>query len=299
LNLIFRDQFTQTGIVPGSSIRGRFRADMRLKEPVPPTSNNDVSTETDSELESETQHQEPEVERYPLTNRWYGHEAIRGKENSTTEALIKFEHASLVWLPVFCPGQPVVWVSCPMLLKRYKRIVAQKKTLPSVPVFLETSKDKKEQHAFVSSKKICKNDKLFFNLGFLPIQEQSDLIRWADSLPPDTDINKTKLVVVKDSEMGLVHEMALYRQSRVRLSDTEKKVESGAFFNMEALPVGSILVFPIGIKETGWKKALQTDDSEWEEVEANGLNGLRKELYFGGLESVGCGHCQVTLFGEL
>jgi len=31
LNLIFRDQFTQTGIIPGSSIRGRFRADMRLK----------------------------------------------------------------------------------------------------------------------------------------------------------------------------------------------------------------------------------------------------------------------------
>lgn len=29
LNLIFRDQFTQTGIIPGSSIRGRFRADMR------------------------------------------------------------------------------------------------------------------------------------------------------------------------------------------------------------------------------------------------------------------------------
>ena len=32
LNLIFRDQFTQTGIIPGSSIRGRFRADMRLWE---------------------------------------------------------------------------------------------------------------------------------------------------------------------------------------------------------------------------------------------------------------------------
>lgn len=31
LNLIFRDKITQTGIIPGSSIRGRFRADMRLK----------------------------------------------------------------------------------------------------------------------------------------------------------------------------------------------------------------------------------------------------------------------------
>ena len=30
LNLIFRDPFTQTGIIPGSSIRGRFRAEVKL-----------------------------------------------------------------------------------------------------------------------------------------------------------------------------------------------------------------------------------------------------------------------------
>jgi CRISPR-associated protein Cmr4 len=46
LNLIFRDQFTQTGIIPGSSIRGRFRADMRS----------------------------PELGN-KLTNIWYGHQA--------------------------------------------------------------------------------------------------------------------------------------------------------------------------------------------------------------------------------
>ena len=32
LNLIFRDAFTQTGIIPGSSIRGRFRAEMRRQD---------------------------------------------------------------------------------------------------------------------------------------------------------------------------------------------------------------------------------------------------------------------------
>ena len=92
LNLIFRDQFTQTGIIPGSSLRGRFRADMRLSS-------------TDN------------------TNNWYGHEAVANrKDGGTTEAKVKFEYASLVWLPVFCPGQPIVWVTCPWLLKRYKQI---------------------------------------------------------------------------------------------------------------------------------------------------------------------------------
>jgi CRISPR-associated protein Cmr4 len=60
LNLIFRDQFTKTGIIPGSSIRGRFRADMRQKEP---------GTE----------------------NIWYGHQAEGSIDRSTTEALVKFE----------------------------------------------------------------------------------------------------------------------------------------------------------------------------------------------------------------
>jgi CRISPR-associated protein Cmr4 len=92
LNLIFRDQFTQTAIIPGSSIRGRFRADMRSD---------------DSNLEAE----------------WYGHHVVEGvKDGGTTEAKVKFEYASLVWLPVFCPGQPVVWISCPRLLKRFKQI---------------------------------------------------------------------------------------------------------------------------------------------------------------------------------
>ena len=100
LNLIFRDQFTQTGIIPGSSMRGRFRADMRTNED-------------------------------NLVNKWYGHHVVEGlKDGGTTEALVKFEYASLVWLPVFCPGQPVVWISCPRLLKRYRQIAGISANVP-------------------------------------------------------------------------------------------------------------------------------------------------------------------------
>ena len=92
LNLIFRDQFTQTGIIPGSSIRGRFRADA-----VP-----NGMTKEDIAF-------------------WYGSKA--DNPDGTTEAYVKFEYASLLWLPVFCPGQPIVWVTCKRLLKRYQRLV--------------------------------------------------------------------------------------------------------------------------------------------------------------------------------
>ncbi|MEB3827779.1 RAMP superfamily CRISPR-associated protein [Phormidium sp. CCY1219] len=92
LNLIFRDQFTQTGIIPGSSIRGRLRSQLYLS-----------GEETRAED-------------------WYGRPAQRDRDIQF-ESRIKIEQASLLWLPVFCPGQPIVWVSCPRLLRRYQRIV--------------------------------------------------------------------------------------------------------------------------------------------------------------------------------
>jgi CRISPR-associated protein Cmr4 len=251
LNLIFRDQFTQTGIIPGSSIRGRFRADLRDNK------------SGDEQI-------------------WYGHESVDGRpDGGTTEALVKFEYASIVWLPVFCPGQPVVWVTCPLLLKRYKRIAKIEADVPqpySAMVGLE-------------GRQIEGRGKiLFFNLGFIEIEhpietkDKDNLSAW---IPPgkDLDLDINKLVVVSDKDIAMLHDMALYRQSRVKLLDEMKKVDTdrGAFFNVEALPEGSILVFPIALKQTGWKPFGEDDSSE---------------LYFGGLESIGFGHCRVSLAGD-
>lgn len=245
LNLIFRDQFTQTGIIPGSSIRGRFRADMR-------------QWETGQE------------------KRWYGHEAEDGKpDGGTTEALVKFEYASLVWFPVFCPGQPVVWVSCPRLLKRYKRVAGITPKNPDPDPYTASP-------GFRGIAGEGGGQTLFFNLGFLEIEHTDNLSDW---IPAEMDLDPNKLVVVHDNDIAMLHDMALYRQSRVKLLDSMKKVdtEKGAFFNTEALPEGSILVFPIALKEKGWKPF--GDDPE-------------SELYFGGLESIGFGRCRVVLQGE-
>ncbi|PSB58774.1 RAMP superfamily CRISPR-associated protein [Chamaesiphon polymorphus] len=253
LNLIFRDQFTQTGIIPGSSIRGRFRADMRSKR---------LKNPLDREIPK------PIDDRY-----WYGHEAIQGREDGgTTEAIVKFEYASLVWLPVFCPGQPVVWVTCPRLLKRYKQIVGIDAPIPkpyTAPANLRA------RRVDGTTQKV-----LFFNLGFLTIDHTADLSAW---IPEQIDIDRNLLVVVGNEDIAQIHDMALYRQSRVKLEDDVKKVAGSAFFNVEALPEGCILIFPIALKELGWK-----------ELDLN----KPLSLYFGGLESVGFGRCQVRLGGN-
>jgi CRISPR-associated protein Cmr4 len=257
LNLIFRDQFTQTGIIPGSSIRGRFRADMR------------------------------EVDR-DWANDCYGHEAEKGNSESTTEAQVKFEYASLVWLPVFCPGQPVVWVTCPRLLKRYQQITQSRSTdINDLP---KPYTVKLEKHRKV----------LFFNLGYLKDLKENDQL--LELVPLGLKSTPTNLVVVHDKDIGIIHEMALYRQSRTKLEDNIKKVEY--FFGLEALPEGSILVFPTAIKqkkdsqESQWQGALEC--TEWKTIqdENNLVTRSSKELYFGGLESIGFGRCHVTLSGE-
>lgn len=243
LNLIFRDQFTQTGIVPGSSIRGRLRSEMRR-----------------SKGEDEA-------------NNWYGREAEAGKPDSTTESIIKFEYASIVWLPVFCPGQPIVWVTSPRLLKRYQRIAnSQENSLlknATVPVPYTGSQT-------LNALDIDGEPKLFFNFGFLSIEKTASLLPW---FPLDEEL---PAVVVGDDEIAMIHDMALYRQSRVALDKQEKKVAGGAFFNTEALPEDTILVFPIALKET---------EGKWQPFDKNN----KSDIYLGGLESIGFGHCELTL----
>jgi CRISPR-associated protein Cmr4 len=284
LNLIFRDQFTQTGIVPGSSIRGRFRADMRSQY------------------------------GKPLANIWYGHdsnpdevaESSKSEQNSesgapnsskdrTTEALVKFEYASLLWLPVFCPGQPIVWVSCPRFLKRYKQIGDIKGDIPRPASETEGQPVKHP----VSLKQRC--DRLFFNLGFLDNLKDTPTLK--DWVPKGTNIEPDNLVVVDDADISLIHDMALYRQTRTKLEDNVKKVEY--FFGFEALPEDSILVFPIAIKKvlstlekTALAKLQQIEEWQPFGTDTKEYPITNRSLYFGGLESIGCGRCKTTLSGE-
>ena len=86
---------------------------------------------------------------------------------------------------------------------------------------------------------------------------------------------------------------------RVRLQDDKKLVDGTGFFNTEALPEGSILIFPVAIKKNDdglWSMALDT--TEWKESNHNNETFWSNELYFGGLESIGFGRCQVTLTGQ-
>jgi CRISPR-associated protein Cmr4 len=246
LNLIFRDQFTQTGIIPGSSIRGRLRADGR-----------DATGNESDELKD-----------------LFGRPAEKDADLQF-ESQLKFEYASIVWLPVFCPGQPIVWVSCPRLLLRYQRITG--KPQGSVPKPYTASRP-------FTSPEVKNKNKIFFTFGYVDIKDDPKLKDW---FPKTTFANgdpttEVPLLVVDDNEISVIHEMALYRQSRVALELNQKVVAGNAFFNVEALPEGTVLIFPLGVK----------DPKKWGEFSEE----LSHNIYLGGLESVGFGHCQLDFY---
>jgi len=281
LNLIFRDQYTQTGIIPGSSIRGRLRSEMRLvrqqyleeelkKKDVKISADTEFCVVNDQDEKDEVTKLEWLVKKALESkistphekdeNLWYGHEAEKGESNSTTESLVKFEYASILWLPVFCPGQPIVWVSCHRWLKRYQRITEVQDQLPEI---------------YTGSSNLRKN-KLFFNFGFLTIDyPEQDLKNWFP------DGKERPSVIVGDDEIAMIHDMALYRQTRIAMEKEQKVVEN--FFGVEALPEETILIFPISHradeKGRSWNPPKKTD------------------IYLGGLESIGFGHCELTLKG--
>ncbi|HIK29924.1 MAG TPA: type III-B CRISPR module RAMP protein Cmr4 [Oscillatoriales cyanobacterium M59_W2019_021] len=278
LNLIFRDQFTLTGIIPGSSIRGRFRADMRLeKGNCDYWYGREAQNAKQGANGSTSQTVPASPEPTPETVTQPGQTATPATNEGTTEGAVKFEYASILWLPVYCPNQPIVRVSCPSLLKRYQKIAGL------TPHRIQPYSYYVPQHA-----EKPKRDRLFFNLGFLPLKtEESKLKEYLPSQIDDAEDHL--LLVVKDTEMAMIHDMALYRQSRVALKEDEKIVAGTSFFNVEALPEKTVLVFPIALKKTEEIPNPRSDFAREAKLETS------KELYFGGLESVGFGRTQVTL----
>ena len=280
LNLIFRDSFTRTGIIPGSSIRGRLRSEIYL------------SGEAGQKLAED----------------WYGRPAESQEKAIDFESRIKIEHASLLWLPVFSSGQPIVWVTCPRLLARYKRIagnltVTYKKNnktvqeslkdveLPDPYTGSEHLKGKQMKPQGGGQEKENKNQVLFFNLGFIKTEDIKDLSPWfppLDEMFGYPKVKKLPALVVADKDMGMIHDMALYRQSRVALKPDQKVVADRAFFNVEALPEGTIMVFPIGLK-----KDSQGNTLDWQPL--GGKDGKEGDICLGGLESVGFGHSYMTI----
>jgi CRISPR-associated protein Cmr4 len=187
-------------------------------------------------------------------------------------------------------------VSCPRLLRRYascKKPDLQGQQLEQKLPKPYTCSPMKDQ----DNNGQCKQ--LFFNLGMVELTIEDSLTEWMPLAFEHELQAKKHLVVVADADIGMIHDMALYRQSRVKMDDTQKTVKN--FFNVEALPEASILIFPVACKpkmNNAWEpfsKSATEQTDETDETGETGETGEAKELYFSGLENIGFGRCQVII----
>ncbi|MFQ3613030.1 MAG: type III-B CRISPR module RAMP protein Cmr4 [Cyanobacteriota bacterium] len=225
---IARESHTNLPYIPSSTIRGRLRASV-----------------TDQEL------------KFQL----FGNEIADGE--NLHQGSIWIGDGSLLWVPVPSLSHGVVWISCPLLLKRWIRASGKELEIP-----LEYSTNLGTEKQIYLKDAILKKDHL------KEWDKATDYIKGSDI---------TKVIVLPDQHCATLIQMSLWRQVKVKLD--EHKVVEGGFRYEEAIPPDSLMYFPWGMT-----------------AQANGTSAQAREQFqkilpdlmqIGGQESLGRGFVQV------
>ena len=266
---IARESHTQLPYIPSSSIRGRLRAsieDCKLRKQLFGPELEDI---TGNGNQDET-----------------NNEGNSANDKSTASQLeqgdIWIGDGSLLWIPVPSLSHGVVWVSCPMLLKRWGRLQTD---LPEIPSSLEQPyitnifKDKRDKKQVFLKDARIKPDKLSLWSKFDP----------GNKFILSNDIEQ--VLLIPNRHFATITQMSLWRQVKIQLD--EHKSVKGGFRYEEAIPPDTLMYFPWGVTSQV-KEPEESRDLFIEQLEAE----KRKILQIGGQESLGRGFIQQWLKKE-
>lgn len=260
---IARESHTQLPYIPSSSIRGRLRASIKDKDselrtllfcPELQGDNNQNGGKTDDD-------------------------ASKANDKRTASQLeqgdIWIGDGSLLWIPVPSLSHGVVWVSCPMLLKRWARLQTNPPKIPSnsdKPYFTNIFKEEnKKKQIFLKDARITADK--------LSLWSEFDSENKNKFIPSD-DIEQ--VLLIPNRHFATITQMSLWRQVKIKL-DEHKSVDGG-FRYEEAIPPDTLMYFPWGVtsqvKEPEKSRALFIEQLKKDE---------RKILQIGGQESLGRG----------
>lgn len=230
---IARESHTQLPYVPSSSIRGRLRASV-----------------TDQAL------------KYQL----FGNEIESG--STLEQGDIWVGDGSLLWLPVPSLSHGIVWVSSPLLIRRWLRATGQTRAVPP---------------AYATS--IPGKSPLFLRDAILQPADLQAWADWQDYLPAQPGSGVDQVLVMPDAYCATLVEASLWRQVKVKL-DANKTVEGG-FRYEEAIPPDTLMWFPWGT--TSQARQAPASAESFRQLLTADL------LQIGGQESLGRGFVQPWL----
>ncbi len=226
---IARESHTNLPYIPSSTIRGRLRASV-----------------TDQNL------------KFQL----FGNEIADGE--NLYQGSIWIGDGSLLWIPVPSLSHGVVWISCPLVLKRWIRASGQNLGIPlEYSTNLGTDKQVYLKDAILKKDHLKKWDKA------------ADYIKGSDV---------QKVIVLPDQHCSTLIQMSLWRQVKVKLKE-DKTVQDGSFRYEEAIPPDSLMYFTWGVtaQANGTSEKVR---QEFQEI-------LPDLMQIGGQESLGRGFVQV------
>jgi CRISPR-associated protein Cmr4 len=230
---IARESHTNLPYIPSSTIRGRLRAT---------TDDNLRKQLFGTDLKDNQQLEQGDI--------WIG-------------------DGSILWLPVPSLSHGVVWISCPMLLRRWLRF----------------SGNNSEPPAEYSCNLTKGNSAVYLKDAILKSDELKDFSNWKGFVPQTSETSGIeRVIVLPDQHCATLIQMSLWRQVKVKLNDS-KSVEGG-FRYEEAIPPDTLMYFSWGITSQANGTAEQSRTDFQQLLTQNTI------VQIGGQESLGRGFVQ-------
>ena len=241
---IARESHTNFPYIPSSSIRGRLRASMIDRIQQTQLFGNLLDDVKDKDFVAEY-HAETQIK-------------LEGLE----QGQIWIGDGSILWLPVPSMSHGVVWISCPMLLRRWGRLHGITDIPPEYSTSLGTSAS------------------IYLKDAIIKLEHLREWAEWKTFVTqPNSPIER--VLVLPDRHYGTVVQMSLWRQMKIRL-DKDKHVDGG-FRSEESIPPDTMMYFP-------WGTTAQTNGTSTQaRSNFQALLDTQPILQFGGQESLGRG----------
>jgi CRISPR-associated protein Cmr4 len=243
---IARESHTNLPYVPSSTIRGRIRASAS------------------------------DARRCQL----FGNDLDSGE--TLTQGDIWIGDGSILWLPVPSLSHGVVWVSSPLLLRRWARYQANSQLLNLMTKLDEKSNSQIYSTNFSTTASVYLKD---------AILKTPNLDKWdaLDQFIPTSEATNgiTKAIVLPDQHCATLIQMSLWRQVKIKLD--EHKTVDGGFRYEEAIPPDTLMYLPWGITSQA------NGSSETSRKAFQDLLSDHSILQIGGQESLGRGFVQQWL----
>jgi CRISPR-associated protein Cmr4 len=267
---IARESHTELPYIPSSSIRGRLRASLE------PAKKKDIEAkEKEEDIEAKLKQillfgSEIDDQKNVALCALYKEKT--GKElNQLTQGNLWIGDGSVLWIPVPSLSHGVIWVTSPLLLRRWARLRGVEE---EIPADYSTNLDNQKP--------------VYLKDAILKPGELKNWDTWNIFVPQTDQASGIKSVLVlPDKHCATLIQMALWRQVKVKLD--EHKTVDGGFRYEEAIPPDTLMYFPWGVTAHANGKG---DDAKGDFGE---LLSNHELLQIGGQESLGRGFVQTWL----